>query len=136
MAAVDDSTLLTIDDNFSRQQIETNTFGFGLWFGINDLRSVQLDDNGTVTDFRQAGTPMDLNGGTENRELLTNQVGINLQAFDARRTWVSIWTSRMPRASRTRAVAASTAPTSAMAVRLDSTWACACPVTAAITFPR
>jgi TonB-dependent receptor len=74
-----DSTLLTIDDNFSRQRIETNTYGFGVWFGINDLRSVQLDDNGTVTDFRQAGTPMDLNGGTENRERITNQVGINLQ---------------------------------------------------------
>ena len=74
-----DSTLLTVDDNFSRQKIETNTYGFGLWFGINDLRSVQLDGNGTVTDFRQAGTPMDLNGGTENRERRTNQIGINLQ---------------------------------------------------------
>jgi iron complex outermembrane recepter protein len=74
-----DSTLLTIDDNFSRQKIETNTFGFGLWFGINDLRSVALDGNGTVTDYRQAGTPMDLNGGTENRELRTNQIGVNLQ---------------------------------------------------------
>jgi TonB-dependent receptor len=74
-----DSTLLTIDDNFSRQKIETNTYGFGLWFGLNDLRSVQLDGNGTVTDFRQAGTPMDLNGGTENRERRTNQVGVNLQ---------------------------------------------------------
>ena len=74
-----DGTLLTIDDNFSRQKIETNTYGFGLWFGINDLRSVQLDDNGTVIDYRQAGTPMDLNGGTENRERTTNQIGINLQ---------------------------------------------------------
>jgi len=74
-----DSTLLTIDDNFSRQKIETNTFGFGLWFGLNDLRSVALDSNGTVTDYLQAGTPMDLNGGTENRELRTNQAGINLQ---------------------------------------------------------
>ena len=74
-----DDTLLTIDDNFSRQKIETNTYGFGLWFGINDLRSVQLDDNGTVIDYRQAGTPMDLNGGTENRERTTNQIGVNLQ---------------------------------------------------------
>jgi iron complex outermembrane receptor protein len=74
-----DSTLLTVDDNFSRQQIETNTYGFGLWFGINDLRSVQLDDNGTVVDYRQAGTPMDLNGGTENRERRTNQIGVNLK---------------------------------------------------------
>jgi iron complex outermembrane receptor protein len=74
-----DSTLLTIDDNFSRQRIETNTYGFGLWFGINDLRSVQLDDNGTVVDFRQASTPIDLNGGTENRERRTNQIGVNLK---------------------------------------------------------
>jgi iron complex outermembrane receptor protein len=74
-----DDTLLTLDDNFSRQRLETNTYGFGLWFGLNDLRSVQLDDNGTVTDYRQAGTPMDLNGGTEHRELRTNQVGLNLK---------------------------------------------------------
>ena len=72
-----DDTLLTLDDNFSRQRLQTDTFGFGLWFGLNDLRSVQLDDNGTVTDFRQAGTPMDLNGGTEHRELRTNQIGLN-----------------------------------------------------------
>ena len=72
-----DDTLLTLDDNFSRQRLQTDTYGFGLWFGLNDLRSVQLDDNGTVTDFRQAGTPMDLNGGTEHRELRTNQIGLN-----------------------------------------------------------
>src|SRR5690349_20017024 len=67
-----DDTLLTIDDNFSRQRLDTATYGFGLWFGINDLRSVQLDDNGTVVDFRQPGTPMDLNGGFEHRERRTN----------------------------------------------------------------
>jgi iron complex outermembrane receptor protein len=74
-----DDTLLTVDDNFSRQRIQTNTYGFGLWFGINDLRSVALDDNGTVTDFRQAATPMDLNAGSDLRELRTNQIGINVK---------------------------------------------------------
>jgi hypothetical protein len=74
-----DDTLLTIDDNYSRQTIETGTYGFGLWFGINDLRSVQLDENGTVVDYRQAGTPMDLNGGFEERVRETNQIGINLK---------------------------------------------------------
>ena len=59
------SALLTIDDNYSRQAMETQTHGFALWFGINDLRSVQMDENGTVIDFRQAGTPMDLNAGIE-----------------------------------------------------------------------
>jgi iron complex outermembrane recepter protein len=74
-----DDSLLTIDDNFTRQRLTTNTYGFGLWFGINDLRSVELDDNGTVLDFRQAGTPMDLNGGTEHREVRTNQIGVNFK---------------------------------------------------------
>jgi iron complex outermembrane receptor protein len=74
-----EDTLLTVDDNFSRQRIDTATYGFGLWFGINDLRSVQLDDNGTVTDYRQAGTPMDLNGGFEHRERRTNMIGVNLK---------------------------------------------------------
>jgi iron complex outermembrane receptor protein len=74
-----DRTLLTVDDNFSRQKLETSTYGFGLWFGINDLRSVQLDDNGTVVDYRQAGTPMDLNGGFEKRTVETNQVGVNFK---------------------------------------------------------
>jgi TonB-dependent receptor len=74
-----EDTLLTVDDNFSRQKIETSTYGFGLWFGNNDLRNLQIDDNGTVTDFRQAGTPMDLNGGFEERTRRTNQIGVNLQ---------------------------------------------------------
>ena len=74
-----DSTMLTVDDNFTRQKLETSTYGFGLWFGINDLRSVQLDDNGTVVDYRQAGTPMDLNGGFEERTVETNQLGVNLK---------------------------------------------------------
>jgi TonB-dependent receptor len=74
-----DSTLLTVDDNFTRQKLETSTYGFGLWFGINDLRNVALDDNGTVTDYRQAGTPMDLNGGFEERTVETNQIGVNVK---------------------------------------------------------
>src|SRR5689334_24114360 len=74
-----DNTLLTLDDNFSRQKLETSTYGFGLWFGNNDLRNLQIDGNGTVTDFRQAGTPMDLNGGFEERTRRTNQIGVNLQ---------------------------------------------------------
>jgi iron complex outermembrane receptor protein len=74
-----DSVLLTIDNNFSRQKVQTETYGFALWFGLNDLRNVQLDSNGTVVDFRQAGTPMDLNSGFNNVLNRTNQTGINLK---------------------------------------------------------
>jgi TonB-dependent receptor len=50
-----------------------------LWFGLNDLRSVQMDDSGTVVDFVQPGTPMDLNAGFNTVQLKTNQVGVNLK---------------------------------------------------------
>jgi TonB-dependent receptor len=74
-----DRVLLTVDDNYSRQEVVTETYGFALWFGLNDLRNVQLDDNGTVIDFVQAGTPMDLNAGITTQLLKTNQTGINLK---------------------------------------------------------
>jgi iron complex outermembrane recepter protein len=74
-----DRVLLTIDDNYSRHKVVTETYGFALWFGLNDLRNVQLDDNGTVIDFVQSGTPMDLNAGSETRLRETNQTGINLK---------------------------------------------------------
>jgi iron complex outermembrane receptor protein len=74
-----DRVLLSVDDNYSRQKVVTETYGFALWFGLNDLRNVQLDDNGTVVDFVQSGTPMDLNAGINEQLLETNQVGINLK---------------------------------------------------------
>jgi TonB-dependent receptor len=74
-----DNVLLTVDDNYSRQKVNTETYGFALWFGLNDLRNVQLDNNGTVIDFVQPGTPMDLNGGFNTVQLKTNQVGVNLK---------------------------------------------------------
>ncbi len=74
-----DNVLLTIDDNYSRQKITTETYGFALWFGKDDLRNLQLDNNGTVVDFRQAGTPMDLNAGVNNQHIETNQIGANLK---------------------------------------------------------
>lgn len=74
-----DRVLLTLDDNFSRQKVETSTYGFALWFGLNDLRSVDLDDNGTVVDFVQPGTPMDLNSTFNTQLIRTNQTGLNVK---------------------------------------------------------
>ncbi|MFX8976552.1 hypothetical protein ABTN19_19385, partial [Acinetobacter baumannii] len=54
-----DSVLLTIDDNFSRQTIQTDNFSYAAWFNRNALRNVKQDSNGTIIDFNQAGTPMD-----------------------------------------------------------------------------
>lgn len=74
-----DNVLLTVDDNFSRQKIKTETYGFALWFGNRDLRNIEFDDNGTVVNFIQPGTPMDLNASVNNVQLVTNQIGANLK---------------------------------------------------------
>jgi TonB-dependent receptor len=74
-----DQLLLTVDDNYTRQTIDTDTYGFALWFGINDLRSVSLDENGTVVDFRQNATPTDFNATFATQVRKTNQTGVNLK---------------------------------------------------------
>lgn len=101
-----DHVLLTIDDNFSRQKVDTKTYGFALWFNQEDLRSVQLDNNGTIVDFIQPGTPMDLNAGFDAQQLKTNQVGINLKidanenlSFDIDAAYSKSW--RNPDGERT-----------------------------------
>jgi TonB-dependent receptor len=93
-----DNVLLTVDDNYSRQKVGTDTYGFALWFGLNDLRSVQMDDSGTVVDFVQPGTPMDLNAGFNTVQLKTNQVGVNLKLdatenlrFDVDASYAKSW---------------------------------------------
>ena len=56
-----DSLLLTLDDNFSKQTLKSNDYGYAAWFNGDDLRNVKYDSNGSVVDFNQFGTPMDFN---------------------------------------------------------------------------
>lgn len=74
-----DNILLTIDDNFSRQKVRSQTYGYAAWFNGSDLRNVKLDSNGTVVDFNQFGTPMDFNANRSSNVYESNQVGANLK---------------------------------------------------------
>lgn len=76
---VSDSLLLTVDDNYSRQTVNSDAYGFGVWFNQGDLRNVVLDENGTTVDFTQAGTPTDFTANTSSQLRETNQVGVNLK---------------------------------------------------------
>ncbi len=74
-----DKLLLTIDDNYSRQDVETLTYNFGAWFDFNAFRNVQLDNKGTIVDFINLEDVMNLNAGIERSLLETNQIGVNLE---------------------------------------------------------
>ncbi|MFL5239827.1 MAG: TonB-dependent receptor [Rhizomicrobium sp.] len=74
-----DDLLLTIDDNFSRQKVTSNSYGYAAWFNGDDLRNVKYDSNGSVIDFNQFGTPMDFNANRTKAVNQRNQVGANLK---------------------------------------------------------
>ena len=74
-----DGLLLTLDDNYSRQKVTSNDYGYGAWFNGDDLRNVEYDANGTVVDFNQFGTPMDFNANHSRSINETNQAGANVK---------------------------------------------------------
>jgi TonB-dependent receptor len=74
-----DSVLVTLDDNYTRQKLTSNSYGYAAWFNGDDLRNVQYASNGSVIDFNQFGTPMDFNANHSRSINRTNQTGANLK---------------------------------------------------------
>jgi iron complex outermembrane recepter protein len=75
----DENILFTLDDNFSRQKVTQNSYGYAAWFNGDDLRNVKYDSNGSVIDFNQFGTPMDFNANHSKTVNQRNQAGANLK---------------------------------------------------------
>lgn len=71
--------LVTLDDNYTEQTINAETFGFGIWFNQGSLRNVVLDDNGVPLDFTQANTQTDFTAATDSNLRRTNQTGLNVK---------------------------------------------------------
>lgn len=74
-----DALMVTLDNNFSRQTISTDIYGFGVWFSQESLRNVQQDANGTAVSFTQAGSPTDFTAAMNKQILQTNQTGLNVK---------------------------------------------------------
>ena len=74
-----ESVLLTLDDNFSKQTVKSNDYGYAAWFAGDDLRNVKYDSNGSVIDFNQFGTPMDFNANHSRTVNERNEAGANLK---------------------------------------------------------
>ncbi|UIJ44154.1 TonB-dependent receptor [Sphingomonas cannabina] len=74
-----DDLLLTLDNNYADQRVNTDTFGFGIWFNQGSLRNVKLDENGVPLDFTQSGSQTDFTAGTDSNLRRTNQTGLNVK---------------------------------------------------------
>ena len=71
--------LVTLDTNFSRQTINQDSVGYGIWFNAGNLRDVKLDSNGVPTIFSQAGSQTDFNATTNSNVRQTLQSGLNVK---------------------------------------------------------
>lgn len=69
--------MLTLDDNYSKQDINTGTYGFGVWFDFDAYRNVKVDSNGTIVDFINQKDVMNWNSGINRSLRETNQLGFN-----------------------------------------------------------
>ncbi len=74
-----DNLLFTLNDNFSRQELFQEQFGYTVWFNQGNLRDVRLNENGTVVDFVQLNTPTDFQGQINASKIRNNDVGFNMQ---------------------------------------------------------
>ena len=71
--------LVTLDDNFSRDDLEQDQFGYSVWFNSGSLQNVQLNNHGTVTNFVQNVTPTDFQGQINSSKIRNNITGLNLK---------------------------------------------------------
>ena len=74
-----DNLLFTVDDNYSREKVRADQYGYSVWFNQGNLRDVQLDSNGTTLNFMQTNSPTDFQGQINQQVLQNNQLGANVK---------------------------------------------------------
>jgi iron complex outermembrane receptor protein len=73
-----DAVMVTLSDDYSDDRILTQSGGFSNWFNESGMSNVQMDPNGTVTDFTYGPAPTDLDGAVNGSYIKTNTPGLNV----------------------------------------------------------
>ena len=74
-----DSVVLTVNDNFSRDTLKQEQYGYSVWFNNGSLQNVRQAGDGTLTNFTQANTPTDFQGQINGSTIENNEVGFNVK---------------------------------------------------------
>ena len=74
-----DGLLLTFDDNYSKETLVQQQYGFSAWFNGNGIMDVTQAPDGTVTNFTQPGTPTDFQAQINQSVIQTNTMGFNVK---------------------------------------------------------
>jgi TonB-dependent receptor len=81
-----DGVEITVDDNFSRESLVQQQYGFSAWFNNGALTDVTLAPDGTVTNFTQPGTPTDFQAQINQAVIVTNTAGLNVKWDESEHT--------------------------------------------------
>jgi iron complex outermembrane recepter protein len=74
-----DGLEMTLDDNYSKETLVQQQYGFSAWFNGNGIMDVTQAPDGTVTNFTQPGTPTDFQAQINQAVITSNTVGFNVK---------------------------------------------------------
>lgn len=74
-----DALLITLDDDYSDENLFSLRYNYSTWFNSAEIHNVQQDANGTITDFQYGPAPTDLNASTGGSFLRNNTIGLNVK---------------------------------------------------------
>ncbi|MGH8294018.1 MAG: TonB-dependent receptor plug domain-containing protein, partial [Steroidobacteraceae bacterium] len=73
-----DNVMVTLNDDYADDRINTYTGGFSNWFSGSAFSDITQATNGTVTDFTTGPNPTDLDGALDSSYVKVNTPGINI----------------------------------------------------------
>jgi iron complex outermembrane recepter protein len=74
-----ENILLTANDDYSRDWLTQDQYGYSVWFNNGSLTDVTQNSNGTLTSFVQPNTPTDFQGQVNGSVIENNLIGFNAQ---------------------------------------------------------
>ena len=74
-----DSLLITLNWNFSRNDLKERQYGFAIWNNASEMRNVTTAPDGTVTNFVRNNTPTDFDAGLNEQVLQSYDTGLNVK---------------------------------------------------------
>ncbi len=72
-----DSLELTLNDDYSRDNLKQNQYGYSVWFNQGSLQDIVANADGTLVSFNQPGTPTDFQGQINGSVIQNNETGLN-----------------------------------------------------------
>jgi iron complex outermembrane receptor protein len=73
-----DSLLVTLNDDYSRDQVTDTMYGYSVWFNTGALTDVVRAPDGTLLSYVQPNTPTDFQGQIDSQVIQNNLVGANV----------------------------------------------------------